>query len=120
MMTTGEKLSRDIAEEKLSRLLYSTAPSKLLHVLVLQSNLSWCKLFFSHEISWQPALSSIPECLVKREFIVFQISSLLFQVINFCQNYISEFFFCSRILKDCKFLKQSWRCQQSHLLNTIY
>ena len=72
MMMTVEKMSRDVAEEKLSRLLYSTALSKLLHVLVFQSNLSWCKLFFSREISWQPPLSDVPECLVKCEFIVFQ------------------------------------------------
>ena len=72
MMTTVEKMSRDVAEEKLSRLLYSTALSKLLHVLVFQSDLSWCKLFFSREISWQPPLSDVPECLVKCEFIVFQ------------------------------------------------
>lgn len=91
MMTTVEKMSRDVAEEKLSRLLYSTALSKLLHVLVFQSNLSWCKLFFSREIRWQPALSNIPECLVKIEFIVFENSSLLFQVINFCQILVNVF-----------------------------
>ena len=74
MMMAVEKMSRNVAEEKLSGLLYSTALSKLLYVLVFQSNLSWCKLFFSREISWQPALSHIPECLVKSElFIVFQI-----------------------------------------------
>ena len=91
MMTTVEKMSMDVAEEKLSRLLYSTALSKLLHVLVFQRNLSWCKLFFSREISWQPALSNIPECLVKIEFIVFKNSSLLFQVINFCQILVNVF-----------------------------
>ena len=91
MMTTVEKMSRDVAEEKLSRLLYSTALSKLLHVLVFQSNLSWCKLFFSRVIRWQPALSNIPECLVKIEFIVFENSSLLFQVINFCQILVNVF-----------------------------
>ena len=72
MMTAVEKMSIDVAEEKRSRLLYSNALSKLLHVLVFQSNLSWCKLFFSREISWQPPLSDVPECLVKCEFIVFQ------------------------------------------------
>lgn len=91
MMMTVEKMSMDVAEEKLSRLLYSNALSKLLHVLVFQSNLSWCNLFFSREISWQLALSDNPECLVKSEFIVFQNSSLLFQVINFCQILVNVF-----------------------------
>ena len=92
MMTTVEKMFRDVAEEKLSRLLYSTALSKLLHVLVFQSNLSWCKLFFSREISWQPALSDIPECLLKIEFTLFQNSFLLLHVIKFLSN-ISDLFY---------------------------
>ena len=92
MMTTVEKMFRDVAEEKLSRLLYSTALSKLLHVSVFQSNLSWCKLFFSREISWQPALSDIPECLLKIEFTLFQNSFLLLHVIKFLSN-ISDLFY---------------------------